>query len=807
MNYDTGKTPAWGNRPNETTLDLWGAINRHLPALIFSVLVCGILGAVYFVTAEKQYESRAEIVVEEKRPPVFNEETARDRPTLQQGVEQHQLVVKSPMVLELASEQAGILELSEFNEINHEDLLDVWDGRFRVSIPDTMANVLELSYRGSNPEECQQIVSGIVDAYGGYLNDKSTGTGIEIMELVKRGKDELLVQLDEKQSEYAEFQRTAKVMWTDGEAVNLHHARQIDLEEKRKALIVDKSLNDAKLVHLLTSLRDGGEEAHEAARYEAMIELRLADDKDQDVEIEAARGYSLELSREYMSLLMEERKMAGQFGAGHPDLKVMRSRLKEMKSALQAALGAEKNGKNGLGKSTDYVEAYKRVLRERSTSMQKQLEMLNASYKKEEVAGSKLTGLLAADERHRSGIESTKSMLDVVVDRLEEINIIQNYGGERMDVIAKPSVAEVVWPSLPIIGALSMMSGLLLGLAWTLLREITNRIFNDPSEIRSLLGVPVLGQIPLVKEADMKVNPDHEEIAPAVKCVHSSQSRFSEAYRGVRTALHFSTNRKDVRIMQVTSPLPGDGKSTVVANLAAASARAGKSVVVIDADLRRPQIYKLFGQSIENGISDVLRGDITVEEAICETSVPNLSVVTSGTPPENPAELLASDEFVQLLSDLRERFDFVLVDGPPLLAVSDPSVLSAQVDGVVLVLRIRKGVRRTAAKAKEILDDVDSNLIGVVVNGVADGRGKKGGYGYDYGYGYGYGYTGSNRYFEDGAKVSKSDERSLVKVHSGESNGHSTNGNGNGNGNGKSSNGNGKGRGKRKRRESVEEER
>ena len=152
---------------------------------------------------------------------------------------------------------------------------------------------------------------------------------------------------------------------------------------------------------------------------------------------------------------------------------------------------------------------------------------------------------------------------------------------------------------------------------------------------------------------------------------------------------------------------------------------------------------------MEAGLSDVLRGTLSIQEAIRTTSVPNLSVITSGTIPENPAELLASDRFPSLLKDMSNQFDFILVDGPPLLAVSDPSVLSAQVDGVVLVLRIRKGVRRTATKAKEILEDVDSNLIGVVVNGVAEGRGKSGSYGYDYGYGYGYGYTGANRYFED----------------------------------------------------------
>jgi len=784
MNNNTQNIESsWGGRDGQsgTVVDLWGTIKRHYPAVLASVMFCGLLGAIYFLTTDRVYESTAEILVEEKRPPTFNDQSMPERQA-QQGVEQHLLVLKSPLIFESACKLGGLLKLDELKDIDEKSLLSFWDGHLSVRIPDNLANILEISYKGSDPEECRQIVQAVVDAYDAHLKKKSVGLGNEITELVGKGKDELLEQINTMESEYAKFRSTAPVMWSDGEAINLHHERQIELEKQRKTLISEKAINDGKLTHMLTSLRSGGEKAREALRYEALIELRLAEEKDGEVEREAARGYSLELSREYMTLMMEERKMASSFGSGHPDLKVVRARLKDMKAALRKALGDEKNkgGIEGVKDATDYVDAYRNVLRERSSSMRAQIELLDREFAKAEKAGSEISLYLTEDERHRTSISRTQDLFDAVVARLEEINIVQSYGGERMEVIAKPSVVNDIWPSLPIVGAMSLFSGLMLGFAWALLREITNRIFNDPSEIRTALRAPVLGQIPLIQQSKLTAAEEHSAISPEVLCAHSSNSRAAEAYRGVRTALNYSSQRKDHRVIQVTSPLPGDGKSTFVANLGVVAARAGKRVIIIDADMRRPQIHRLYGQELEGGLADVLSGDRTIKEVAKQTSIDNLQVMSAGRPPVNPAELLVSEAFADIVKDLRDQYDLVIVDGPPLLAVSDPSIISAQVDGVMLILRIRRGVRKTASRARELLDSVDSNLIGVVVNAVANGSGKKGGYGYNYGYGYGSGYTGSDRYFEKSRTPSNFVDESHAVVAGGRNGNGSTNGSGNG---------------------------
>ncbi len=727
-------------------LDVWGMVVRHYPIILLNLVVFGVLGAIYCLKAEKVYEAKAEVLIEEKLSPVFNEQTMKDRPTFQNEVETHMLVLKSQKMFDAADEQAGIKDLKEFQDLDAIELIEQWNDNLRIAIPEDNANVLTVAYRGKNPEECQAIVSSVLEAYESHLKSKSAGLGAEVSKLVNEAKDELLGRLNNMETEYAGFRRDAPVLWKEGEAVNLHNERQIDLESRRKELMIEQSITEAKLSAILKALESGSKSARDAIYYEALIELQRADEKDQHIEREAARGYSQELSREYMQLAMEEKRMAAEFGAGHPDLKVLRVRLREMKTALKAALGDENNSSQIGGEKVDYVVVYTRLLAERISSFKSQIERLDAAYRTEEVAGTEIEDYLTEDERHRSNISRTQTLFDAVVARLEEINIIQDYGGETMEVIASASTGELVWPSIPIIAVLSTMLGLLFGGGWALLREITDRVFRNPSEIRNMFDVPVLGQIPKIKKAS-EIDEEFANISPIVATLHDGHSRFAESFRGVRTALQFSNSRSSNRVIQITSPLPGDGKSTIAANLAALTAKSGKRVLIVDADMRRPQVHKIFGQDVEHGLADILAGTMEIPDVIKESGVDGLSVMTAGFAPENPAELLTRVTFEETLALLKEDYDFVIVDTPPILAVSDPCIISTRVDGVILAMQMRKGVRQIAAKAKEIFDGVDSNLIGVVVNGVGD-KSRKSSYGYDYGYGYGYGYTGSNKYYE-----------------------------------------------------------
>jgi capsular exopolysaccharide synthesis family protein len=234
---------------------------------------------------------------------------------------------------------------------------------------------------------------------------------------------------------------------------------------------------------------------------------------------------------------------------------------------------------------------------------------------------------------------------------------------------------------------------------------------------------------------------------------HRSQSREAEAYRGVRTALYFSTRGEGHKVIQITSPNMADGKTTLASNLAVSIAQSGKKIILIEADFRRPRVHKVFGLPSDVGLASVIAGDAELPDAIKESGVPNLSILVCGPRPANPAELLTSSRFQELLDVIRGQYDFVLIDTPPLLAVSDPCVVTPRVDGVLLIIRVSKNGRPDAERAREILNTLGAKVLGVVVNGVSGHPGAAG-YGYEryiyrYGYGYRYGYTQGYGYTDD----------------------------------------------------------
>jgi capsular exopolysaccharide synthesis family protein len=200
----------------------------------------------------------------------------------------------------------------------------------------------------------------------------------------------------------------------------------------------------------------------------------------------------------------------------------------------------------------------------------------------------------------------------------------------------------------------------------------------------------------------------------------------------------------------------GDGKSTLAANLAISVAQTGKRVLLIDADLRRPQLHLLFSVSNNVGVASVLEGTTEVSDATIASAVPGLSIMPSGPLPSNPSELLSSPRMKEMLESLAEKYDLVLLDTPPLLAVTDPSAVAARVDGVILTLRLGKQSRPRAQRAREILATLGAHVLGVVVNAV-ESRESRYGYGYGYG-GYGYGEYGNNRYYHDEHKQDKNQE-------------------------------------------------
>jgi capsular exopolysaccharide synthesis family protein len=310
----------------------------------------------------------------------------------------------------------------------------------------------------------------------------------------------------------------------------------------------------------------------------------------------------------------------------------------------------------------------------------------------------------------------------------------------------------VVWPSLLKLGGLGTFIGLILGSGLAILLEKNADTFRDPSEVSNHLGTAVLTHVPFFRGKRRKlkkgeVDP-YKTLSTDLAVVHQPASVTAEAIRSLRTAIFFDANNSEGgRVIQITSPLPGDGKSTIACNLASSIAQSGKRVLAIDCDLRRPQLTDNFDCVDRLGLTNVLNGECDPLEAAHPTPLQKLSVMPCGPIPSNPAEALSLPVMNELLDVLREHYDYIILDTPPLLVVTDPSVTASMADGVVLTLRIRRKSKPNAREALNILHGVNANVLGVVVNNSDEGSSADGYSGYGY---YRYGRYGGKYHRRNG---------------------------------------------------------
>jgi capsular exopolysaccharide synthesis family protein len=262
--------------------------------------------------------------------------------------------------------------------------------------------------------------------------------------------------------------------------------------------------------------------------------------------------------------------------------------------------------------------------------------------------------------------------------------------------------------------ALAVALGMLLGIVAAIALDFLDDSVKSVEEVERIVRpLPILGAIPAI--ADWR-NRD----IPRLVTIEDSGSTASEAYRSFRTNVQFAGLRRDARILQVSSPVAAEGKTTTLANLAVTLALAGQRVTIVDCDLRRPRVHEFFGMSNEVGFTSVLLGDNPLSHALQRVTLANgaaIQLLASGPLPPNPAELLGTARVAELLAALQADNDYVLIDAPPVLPVTDAVVLASRVDGVVLVATAKVTGRRDLAKALATFQAADSPLLGIVVNG------------------------------------------------------------------------------------------
>jgi len=703
-----------------------GLILRYFWLLLLFGGTGAALSYLYCLKQPPIYQSTCDILVtsEGKQQPIpfdgYNGTVSgRDRMP-------HAVLIGSPLVVSKAVEKHELVKLPEF--VGMGDPTRRINSELKVRPSEENTDVLYLSYRSGDPKTCQAVLAAVTDSYSTFLGDTHQSISEDVLKLITEAKDVLLGQLTEKEVNYQKFRQEAPLIFgSDAVAKNVHKERLAEIEGARSKLIITSREKMAELSSLEEAVARGGNR-------EALALIIRANDRNRDALAKEQKSPASEL----FPLLLEEQMLLEDLGPDHPKVKALQRRIDLTRTFLTEAAAEEKANAQNAEKArprSDVVATYIESLRHEIGALQSKQKELDDLFEQERTAAKSLLSYEIQDETHRNDIHRTQLLFNGVVKRLEEMSLVKNYGGYKTSVISAPALGSFTGPILAKYLLVGSLLGLFLGYGVAYILEINDRGFRDPDEVSRELGLTVLGHIPEIElsRVDRK---SKSPVDPKLVAFSRPKSHPAEAYRTIRTALYFSTRGERHKVLQVTSPNLGDGKSTTCANLAVSIAQSGKKVLLIDADFRRPRVHTVLGLENSVGMTSVIAGEAEIPDAVQATAVPNLWAMTSGPRPHNPSELLSLPRFDELLAILKEQYDFVLVDTPPLLAVSDPSVVAPRIDGVLLTMQISKRSRPEARRAAKMLDEIGAKVVGVIVNQV------RGAAGYRYtasNYGYGRG--------------------------------------------------------------------
>lgn len=715
------------------------------------------------------------------------------------------LVMRGESILRQAAELGELPQTPGFSGWNADSIAGALAGSGALKVKSVgesnQTSIFQISYEAGDSVTAQRVVQAIVDAYGAHLQSQYRNVGKETLDLIQSAKNEVLARLESQEAEFDLFKQSSPLVIRDGRATSIHRENADRFLEQKQSLIVRRTQLESTLraaddaikakeplesVLLALSGPIGGGQL--TSTLDSATD-KFTSEKVRQLEKDAALLPSEQMRETRLSPLEAEAdQLLVQFGAGHPAVKSLQSQITLVKASIARLQKSEEEYARKMEQlmatentkpdaPIDPLEEVRRnlnykmlALKQQLVSVEQEMTVISEAYDFEIEAAKSENAAEMQVEKFTREIARQQALYDKIVARLDEINIMSDAGSLRVFPLesAKPGyqIAPKQSKSLMMGGFL----GLLLAGALAYLREMSDKSYRSAEQVSEHLGVPVIGHVPVVKGETKLAKEWGHGIDPHLVSFYRPKSVSAEAFKAIRTALYFSNRSGDFKILQVTSPTPGDGKSTVAANLAVTMAQSGKSVLLVDTDLRRPRVQKLFNIESEKGTAWLLEQlpklptpeqvKELLGEVIVESPIDNLSILGAGHRPDNPSELLSSSQFDALSTVLRGLFDVVIIDSPPLLAVTDPSTLASRVDGVLLVVRLRKNIKPLAARASRMLETLEANVIGVVVNGVG-GRGAKGygkyadvdgyhnrGKNYQYGYGYSYGSYSYGKYDE-----------------------------------------------------------
>jgi succinoglycan biosynthesis transport protein ExoP len=521
--------------------------------------------------------------------------------------------------------------------------------------------------------------------------------------------------------------------------VETSQEKLVQYQKQHEILGIDEKQNitTAKLDELNRELTSA-----ESARMEKESIYHLVQSGDSDSIIAAAnvdgaaKGSSassalLEKLREQQAdLKIQVAQLSTQFGPSYPKLAQLSSQLREVDEEIQT-----ETRKVAARLRGDYLAAVQRE------------SLLHTALEQQKQEANKLNESAIEYSLLKRDVDANRTLSEGLLEKLKEAGVTAGLRSNNFRIV---DVARVpTSPSGPNIlqnVAIALALGLSTGIGLAFLLDSTDNTVRTPEQAQVISALPSLGMIPLGSRSSREVG-SRQKLAlasskEAVELVTQSRprSQMAESYRALRTSLLLTFAGGPPKVILITSALPEEGKTTTSVNSAIVLAQKGTRVLLMDADLRRPSIHKTLGMGPKIGLSNVLTGNATLQEAIIPSTVlPDLFVLPAGTPPPNPAELLASNKMKNVLEELRKQYDHIVIDSPPALSVTDAVVMSTSADAVVLVIRSGHTTKSALRRARDILLQVNARVCGVLVNAV-DLSSPDYYYHYEYQGKYGHGY-------------------------------------------------------------------
>ncbi len=731
---------------SQSSLRISDVFRRQRWVILGSMSLGLALASLYWTKARIWYESSAKILVSQRDPGLASTTaaTTQTREMVDEDVlANHMEVLRSRRIVEGALERHSLMDLpsvkGNIRNPEESDSADYVIEHLKLSRGGEGtakdARSLSIRFEHTEPDDARLILEAIVVEYQLFLGEQLSRSMSEANNLVKEARDNLEKELEQQQQEYITARQNAPVLFQGDGSSNVYLDQYRRLHEELLTLDITESSSRSRLEKakaVFASKKEGEKididdlgviDTDSLGRLGIFASMQAR--ATQSSVFQADQPERLEQARLISDLLRKEADlgtMKADLGLKHPSVRKLeeeiafiQQRIESREKDLAPAMEDVQLTPDGLLKAyVAFIESDITAISER----RRELGLLKAD------AESQARVLVEFELKEgimKSRVDRTQALFDGLVEQLRGLDLASGMHGYIHELLESPRKGEKVWPSLALCGMGGIMLGFVGGIFAALMIDQLDTRFRTSSEIDSAIGLPILTRVGRLKtDGDSPIVLDN--------------SPEGESFRILRTLLLNDIRSGQLRVISATSPLPGDGKSTVLANIAASFAKLNMTVVMIEADMRRPTFHKRFGVPDGAGLSDVLRGKIGVDEVLVPSKIQNLTLITAGSVTVDPSELLQDEVFDQLLVALKERFQLVIIDVGPVLAVSDPVIVAQKSDGMLLVVRSSNDTRQQVIDAVETLRSANAKMLGCVVNTYGSGHEfeRRGYYGYYY---------------------------------------------------------------------------